>query len=466
MTVAGVAAMGVGAGALLMTDNDASAGQSATPRAAVRETLTIKCPDVSIRLTRVPRQAQPTVDDELARMDSQVAQAYQQLATRGSSASDDWVKTRVLEPLSTRRRSAIIRITTTIDKVASRPQGLSSLASCTVQRDTAAPASADANADASAGTTATPAPGGATPAAGGQQQQPQSGPQKADFVDIRRVRPNVSKPAPKRNASKGTFSSRCGRNGNKHFNPDNVIVAPGVSNGAHHMHDYVGNLATDAFSSDQDLAAAGTTCSNGDRSTHYWPVLRLRDGSDEKDLNADGGGKDGNVGRILQPSSVKLTFRGSPVGKVTAMPKFLRIITGDAKSFTNGTANANASWSCTGFENRQLKDKYPLCPRGSDVVRTFNFQSCWDGKNTDSANHRAHVAFAQADGSCAQGFRAVPQLVQRITYKVKPGSVFAVDSFPEQLHKPVTDHGDFINVMSSRLMAKAVRCINNGSKCG
>ncbi len=52
------------------------------------------------------------------------------------------------------------------------------------------------------------------------------------------------------------------------------------------------------------------------------------------------------------------------------MPRFLRIITGDAKAFTNGDANANASWSCTGFENRQLKDKYPICPEGSQVVRT------------------------------------------------------------------------------------------------
>lgn len=148
------------------------------------------------------------------------------------------------------------------------------------------------------------------------------------------------------------------------------------------------------------------------------------------------------------------------------MPTFLRIITGDAKAFTNGTANANASWSCTGFENRQLKEKYPICPQGSNVVRTFNFQSCWDGSNTDSANHRTHVAFARPNGTCPKGFRAIPQLVQRITYKIAPGSVFAVDSFPEQLHKPGTDHGDFINVMSASLMKKAVSCINSGRRCG
>jgi uncharacterized protein DUF1996 len=471
MTVAGVAAMAVGGGALLMTDNNASASResakSARQLAAAQAPMTINCPDVAVRLSSVPQEARPTVDNELAQLDTQVADAYGQLAAGGAKADQNWVRNRVLDPLSSQRRSTLDRIAAEIDRVSTSPEGLDSLASCTVKRDDLAPASASGSgSDAAAPgapATSAPAPGASASAAGGQAQ---TGPRRSDFVDIRKVRPNVANPRLQPNASRGTFKSRCGRNENKHFNPDNVIVAPGVSNGAHHMHDYVGNLETDAFSSNDDLATAGTTCTNGDRSTHYWPVLRLRNGKNEADVNLPGGGQDGNVGRILQPASVQLTFRGSPVGKVTAMPTFLRIITGDAKAFTNGTANANASWSCTGFENRQLKDKYPLCPRGSNVVRTFKFQSCWDGQNTDSANHRTHVAFAQANGSCPKGFRAIPQLVQRITYKISPGSVFAVDSFPEQLHKPVTDHGDFINVMSSSLMRKAVSCINSGRRCG
>lgn len=275
----------------------------------------------------------------------------------------------------------------------------------------------------------------------------------------------MANPGVKAGGSRGQLSVQCGRNQEKHFNPDNVIVAPGVSNGAHHMHDYVGNRTTDAFSTNNSLAASGTTCTNGDQSTYYWPVLRLRDGRAEKDANAPGGGQDANIGTILQPKQVTIDFKGSPVAKVTAMPRFMRIITGDAKAFTNGNANANASWSCTGFENRQLKDKYPICPKGSDVVRTFKFQSCWDGKNTDSANHRTHVAFAAANGACPAGMKAIPQLVQRIVYGVAPGAKFAVDSFPEQLHKPVTDHGDFINVMNNNLMNKAVQCINGGRAC-
>jgi hypothetical protein len=204
-------------------------------------------------------------------------------------------------------------------------------------------------------------------------------------------------------------------------------------------------------------------------------VLRLQNGVQEQDANSPGGGIEGNVGEIVTPKKVTLNFVGNPQSKVTEMPRLLRIITGDAKAFVNGTANANASWSCTGFEDRQLKDKYPLCPQGSDVVRTFKFQSCWDGRNIDSANHRTHVAFADANGKCGNGFQAIPQLVQRIVYDVDAPSLndggrtvplFAVDSFPEQVHKPVTDHGDFINVFDEDLMGEMVDCINAGRKCG
>jgi hypothetical protein len=180
---------------------------------------------------------------------------------------------------------------------------------------------------------------------------------------------------------------------------------------------------------------------------------------------------DGNVGKRIRPASVSLQFRGNARSSVVAMPRFLRIITGDAKALTNGTANANAHWSCTGFESKvQLTDKYPICPTGSKVVRTFALDNCWDGKDIDSANHRDHVAFADAAGNCPAGFVAIPQLTERLTFDVSNldpanGKFFAVDSFPGQQHAPVTDHADFINVMSDQLMTKAVGCINNGQNC-
>jgi hypothetical protein len=306
-----------------------------------------------------------------------------------------------------------------------------------------------------------------------------AGPVAEDFVDITSVESNAAEngnglAANGDSGSTGTFTTSCGTNANNLFNTDNLIVAPGVENGAHHTHDYVGNQGNDAFASNDDLAGADTSCRNqGDKSTYYWPVLRQQDGTDEFDADQAGGGAEGNVGTILEATEAEIRFVGNTQSDVVTMPKFLRIITGDARAFTAGDANANASWSCTGFEDTQLTDKYPICPEGSQVVRTSNFQSCWDGENIDSANHRDHVDFVQEDGSCADGFQAIPQLQIRLVYDAQPPTIengqvqnpFAVDGFPEELHKPITDHNDFINVFDEELMNQVVDCINSGQQC-
>ncbi|MFJ2743865.1 DUF1996 domain-containing protein [Streptomyces sp. NPDC087440] len=480
--MAASAALVLGGGGLIALNVHASATEEppALPSAAGPRTGTINCPDVSSALPEVPQGARQEVDRDLADMDSRLTEAYRKFAEAGSGADQE----AVLGSLKEQRAASLTRIADAVERrsEADRPQGLDGLAECTMQgtegsggsskgtepsqgtepsKDAPQESAPDGSrqSDASDGAKPGDAPDGTAPRQG-------NGPDRSDFADIRSVRPNAPQVRNRRGASRGTFSTFCGRNENGKFNPDNVIVAPGVSNGAHHMHDYVGNQATDAFASDDVLASGRTTCRNpGDRSTYYWPVLRLQNGKAEDDANADGGGKDQNTGEIQTPRQVTLDFVGNPTGKVTAMPRFLRIITGDAKAFTNGTTHANASWSCTGFENRQLKDKYPICPRGSQVVRTFRFQSCWDGRNADSANHRTHVAFAREDGSCGLGFKPIPQLVQRVVYGVPRGAGFAVDSFPEQLHKPVTDHGDFINVFDEGVMGRMVRCINEGQKC-
>jgi hypothetical protein len=279
-----------------------------------------------------------------------------------------------------------------------------------------------------------------------------------DFIDIRRVNTVVRPPEAGPDASSGTFISRCGVNQNDHNNTDDFLLAPRVADGARYLQDYVGNLSTNASSTDKSLAAAGTTCRQDDRSTYYWPVLRV------PGATGAGGRSRENVGQVLRPTSVVLQFRGNPRGEVVAMPRFLRMITGNPEAATQNGANAKAAWSCTGFTNR-VTAKYPLCPRGGQVVRTLDFPSCWDGENTDSPDHRTHVVFPEADGACPAGTKAVPQLRMRLTYKVPRGPSFLVDTAPEQLHNPITDHASFENVMPTRLMNSVVSCINRGRDC-
>jgi hypothetical protein len=502
--IAASAALALGGGGLIWANFYASAHESHDSwgnrtKAAAAQVATISCPDVGQQLTDVPGRARTEVDGELANLDRQITDAYQRLATtRDAQARDaSFVQNSILQPLKDRRAAIIDRIQLEINRVGGNaPDRLDDLAGCT-----ASPADQPQ-------TTGGQNNGGQNNGGqndggqqqGGQQQggqnngeqggqnnggqnngqnnggQAGNGPSANDFVDITKVQPNVpAKPRKMRNASTGTFTTRCGVNANGNHNTDNVIVAPGVKNGAHHLHDYVGNQSNDAFANNDTFAAAETTCQNQqDKSSYYWPVLRVQDGTQDFDQNNDGGGKEGNVGKILLAKQAQITFVGNPTSKVVAMPAFLRIITGDAKAFTNGPGNANAHWSCTGFENKvQLTDKYPICPQGSSVVRTFAFQSCWDGKNIDSANHRTHVAFADRNGRCQNGFKAIPQLTMRLVYDVpapvisngQVKNAYAVDGFPEQLHKAITDHDDFINVMSGNLNNKIANCINRGQKC-
>ncbi|MFF7866743.1 DUF1996 domain-containing protein [Streptomyces qaidamensis] len=497
--IAASAALALGGGGLIWANFYASAHEENSAnqtKAAGAQIATIQCPDVGQKLTDVPDGARQGVDKELANLDKQISEAYTRLAsTRQAQAGDaGFVDNAILGPLKSKRVAVIDRIGINIRRVGGQaPGNLEQLAACKGMA-----AEADTN-DGQAGggqnNDGQNNDGGQDQ--GGQDQgqdnggqdngqdqggnggQADNGPVADDFINIQDVQPN-SRNLPNGLAangdggSTGTFTTNCGTNENENRNSDNVIVAPGVSNGAQHQHDYVGNQSNNAFASDEDLANAQTTCQNqGDKSSYFWPVLRIQDGSDDIDAGQPGGGQDGNVGKIVEPAEAQLKFVGNRTSDVVAMPKALRIITGDAKAFTNGLNNANTSWSCTGFEDRQVTDKYPLCPEGSSVVRTSNFQSCWDGQNIDSANHRTHVDFVEADGSCSNGFQAIPQLQVRLVYDVQAPQInngqvqnaFAVDSFPEQLHKAITDHNDFINFFDENVMNEMVQCINNGEDC-
>ncbi|MEV6841778.1 DUF1996 domain-containing protein, partial [Streptomyces sp. NPDC051133] len=390
--IAASAALALGGGGLIWANFYASAHEPnhqswgvGQAKAASSRVVTIACPDVGQMLTRVPHQARTKVAGELTNLDQQVTDAYQRLATtRAAQAADaSYVQNAILQPLRNQRTAILHRVKLEITRMGgTSPSSLYSLAPCTgmtanqgdaggqqtggtgqniggqqqdngsQQQGVTGQQQNNGGQQNSTGNTASPS------ASAGQQQnvggQGGNGPVTADFVDITKVAPTVQgKPAMTGDASTGSFTTRCGVNDNKNRNSDNVIVAPGVTNGAHHTHDYVGNQKVNAFSSNQTFLQGGTTCQNRkDLSAYYWPVVRVQDGSQEVDQNALGGGKEGNVGKIVTPVQAQIRYMGSPASKVVAMPQFLRIITGDAKAFTNGLANANAHWSCTGFENK------------------------------------------------------------------------------------------------------------------
>lgn len=319
----------------------------------------------------MPERARAEVDRNLELLERQVEEANRRLVATRGQGGPNFVQNAVLGPLRSKRVATIERIAISIGRQAERPTGLEELAGCELTGDN--------------GNQGNGGQGGNNGGQGNEDVLRDIGPVAEDFVDIRRV-PVTRQPRVKgRNASRGIFVSRCGNNSEGHFNTDNIIISPGVPNGAEHLHDYVGNVDADFASTDESLGAADTTCANkADQSTYFWPVLRVRSqndapGAPEKDRN--------NVGTSVLPKQVLLEYRGNAVSKVEPMPRFIRLFSGDAKTITNGTANARPTWSCTGFTNR-ITDKYPICPRGSRVVRIVDMPSCWDGCDGQAAGGR------------------------------------------------------------------------------
>ncbi|MFG2042312.1 DUF1996 domain-containing protein [Dactylosporangium sp. NPDC048998] len=289
-------------------------------------------------------------------------------------------------------------------------------------------------------------------------------PAASDYINILDVPPGTQNPPAGPNASTGSYRHDCGRNENGFYNPDNFIVVPGKQSGAHHMHDYLGNQSVDWRTTDQSLAAStATSCRLADQSSYFWPVLRdiTKVGADSEQV---GGGKDGNIGRILPLADVRMEFLGNAQSKVVAMPRFLRLWKGNAKAITSNLQYALAQWTCAGFKDR-FTMKYPLCPDGA-VQRVIEFPSCWNGKDLNSNDTRSHTAYPDKNGACPAGTRAIPKLVITLTYSaVPPGRAFALDAFPGEHHRPETDHAGFDNVMADDLMALIVDCVNDGRAC-
>ncbi|WP_210586612.1 hypothetical protein [Streptomyces sp. GESEQ-35] len=93
---------------------------------------TISCPDVASELPEIPASAQAEVDRNLALLDTQIAEANQRLVDTVGQGGPNFVQNAIVGPLASKRTAAIERIAISIGRTAEKPQGLDSLAACTV----------------------------------------------------------------------------------------------------------------------------------------------------------------------------------------------------------------------------------------------------------------------------------------------------------------------------------------------
>ncbi|MFJ9149521.1 hypothetical protein ACIRP7_15895 [Streptomyces sp. NPDC102270] len=94
----------------------------------------ISCPDVASQLPAIPATAQAEVDRNLTLLNTQIAEANKRLVDTVGQGGPNFVQNAILGPLADKRKSTIDRIATSIGRTAEKPQGLDSLAACTLTK--------------------------------------------------------------------------------------------------------------------------------------------------------------------------------------------------------------------------------------------------------------------------------------------------------------------------------------------
>lgn len=199
----------------------------------------------------------------------------------------------------------------------------------------------------------------------------------------------------------GAFRFVCAGDGPLSY--DDPIVYRGQP-GASHLHDVFGNLAFDANTTRETLAANAATNCNATPFSHnrssYWMPALLHDS-----------------GQVIRPDLTLVYYKRkrsiSPactpgarefVGICSPLPNGIRFVFGwDMKNQTVQPPPGSAQWACTGVPGH-FPDLPALwaagCKAGDTLIAMTLAPNCWDGKRLDSADHRSHVAYVTyADGT-------------------------------------------------------------------
>ena len=221
-----------------------------------------------------------------------------------------------------------------------------------------------------------------------------------------------------------------------HKAPDDPIVYPGEP-GLSHLHTFVGNTTTNAFSKYASLRSGETTCTRrADRSAYWTPALYRGT-------------------KLIPPTTATIYYRRFTLAPVRPFPDNLRMIAGSAAA-TGVQGTRVTFWSCGVHSHVQRSTHVITCPKGEFLHLAVFFPQCWDGRHLDSPNHKSHMAYMWK-GRCPSSHPvAVPTLEELYSYPIRGGDGISLSS-----GGLYSGHADFINAWTPSALRKLVDgCLN------
>jgi Domain of unknown function (DUF1996) len=253
--------------------------------------------------------------------------------------------------------------------------------------------------------------------------------------------------------SQAVWSVKCNLS---HSAADDPIVFPGQP-GRSHLHDFFGSGSVDANTTTRSLVDAASSCLKGmnevDKAGYWTPALLdggrvVRGAPDDHRIDA----------------YYTLLHKSAPVRPI---PFGLRMVAGDAKA-TRPQPIAITSFDCVRFPNggevTRRNAAIPTCPAGSYLSARIMFPSCWDGRNLDSPDHKAHMAYPTRERCPVSHPVSLPVLSIRARWKTVrsvPSSRLSLASGGQ-----FSMHADFWNGWSPSVMQWLVtNCLNATRNC-
>jgi len=206
--------------------------------------------------------------------------------------------------------------------------------------------------------------------------------------------------------------------GFSHRNNDDPIRFPGQP-GKSHNHTYIGNRTVNSSTTASSLLRGPTTCDVEDDSSTYWVPTVF-------------------AGPMVVPPMAGIVYYTKHVsGPVAAPPPGLKMVAGNPTARKAQNKNI-VSWSCGGIGGRTRYAAIPACARDDALELEVWFPNCWNGRTTDSSNHKRHMAYSKAGRCPATHPVALPTITVVLLYPPLPrGAASSAGKW--------ASHADFIN---------------------